>query len=109
MYSINTLKMPQLTLHKKARRPYSATEKVRINPSLGAKSTEVVLYPHLTGALIGIVEDGKKVRALYGEEEVIKIFISEGMERGDAKQLSENHKNRQGRDSPLFVKTGFSK
>lgn len=109
MYSINTLKIPQLTLHKKTRRPYSATEKVRITPSLGVKSQEVILYPYLTGALIGIVEDGNKVRALYGEEEAIKIFMSEGMERVDAKHLTENHKNRQGRSSPLFVKTGFNK
>ena len=59
--------------------------------------------------MIGIVEDGNKVRALYGEDEVIKIFMSEGMEKVDANQLTANHKNRQGRSSPLFVKTGFNK
>ena len=97
-----------MTLPKQEGRPYSSTEKSRIKQSLGVKSKEVILYPNLTGALVGLVEDGKKIRAVYEEEKTINIFMSEGMERIDAKKLTENHKNRQGRWSPLFIKTGFS-
>jgi len=94
-----------LTLHKEKRRPKSLTEKVRINPDLGTKSKTVILYPYITEAFIGLVEDGEKIRGVYEEEKAIRIFMAEGMSRIDARELTENHKNRQGRFSPLFIKT----
>jgi len=75
------------------------------------KKGEVVLFPELTNAFIGTVDDRGIVRALYCERKTINHFISEGMSKEDAVIfLNDNTKKtiiggKNYRKEPLFVST----
>ena len=96
-----------MTSPKKTPKPRHLIKSIQIKYSEGKVGKKVLLYPYLTEALIGIVEDGYKIRAVYDEESTLKIFLSEGMSKIDAQSLMENHKHSpkdKSKNLPLFIK-----
>ena len=97
-----------MTSPKKIPKTRHLIKPIKLKYSEGKVGHQVLLYPHLTSALIGIAEDGEKIRAVYDEENTLKIFLSEGMNKIDSQILLDNHKptpEDKRKNLPLFIKT----